>query len=201
MKQLSIEVEDTLFSEANEIVEELGLNLPTAIRMFLKSIVKEQSIAFILTNQHANSNPQQEIRFAQPRFAGQVRNIAQNNNTVDNHISNMTKSMAIRLFRNEGFKIGSNVTFASKNRGAYNYWANPEFGMLDNEWWLILNDWLTGKIYLFNIPANSIHPDELTPRTDKEYLIDLQIMYGDSTFTDNRSEYSFAQYLVGELSY
>ena len=114
---------------------------------------------------------------------------------------NMTKSISIRLFREKGFEVGQNVTYASKNRGAYNYWANPEFRMLSVDWNIILNDWVNKEIYLFTVPANSIMQGQLVPRNDKSYIIDLQIMYNDTTFTDNRSGISFSKYFIAKIKY
>ena len=94
-----------------------------------------------------------------------------------------------------------NITFASKNRAVANYWANPSFDVLDVDFTLILNDVVGRKLFLFIIPAYSINRSQLISRSDKPDLIDLQIMYGDETFTDNRSKYSFSKFLITELKY
>ena len=93
------------------------------------------------------------------------------------------------------------ITFASKNRAVANYWANPSFDVLDVDFTLILNDVVGRKLFLFIIPAYSINRSQLISRSDKPDLIDLQIMYGDETFTDNRSKYSFSKFLITELKY
>lgn len=115
--------------------------------------------------------------------------------------SKMTKSKATRLFSSKGIKVSGDVTFASKNNNAYNYWANPSFELLNYDWDLILNDWINKKMYLFQIPKNTFSINDFKPRADIDQKIDLQIMYNDPTFTDNRSGISFIKFLVDELDY
>lgn len=105
------------------------------------------------------------------------------------------------LFRKENKTIYSAVTFATKNKSANNYWANPNFECLGVEWSIILNDDINCKLYLFNIPAYSIQKNELKARSDNPKLIDLQIKYGGENFTDTRSDYHFSRFFVYELSY
>ena len=204
MQKIIFEADDKLVMEAEEILDDAGLDLEVAIHILLKRIVKEQTIAFLLKN-NLKSNYKTEnvlsVFEQEPTVAIPAINKSLGNMIEDFDKGNMTKSIAIRLFRGKGFTIGQNVTYASKNRGAYNYWANPEFGMLSVDWNIILNDWINKKIYLFTVPANSIEEKKLVARNDKPYLIDLQIMYNDTTFTDNRSEVSFAKYFVAEIQY
>lgn len=199
MAHINFEVEDILLGEANKIFDEVGLDIQLVVNMLLKRVVKEKSIAFVVSKNSAplriEDNQTTNIQSNNSDFY-QIRKKDEKSDTV-----NMTKSLAIRLLRSRGYDIVKNVTFASKNRVSSNYWANPDFGLLDGDWNLILNDWVTKKIYLFFIPAHAIAHAELLPRTDKNSLIDLQIMYRDTTFTDNRSEYSFAKFLVGEIYY
>lgn len=183
-KQIVLDFEDQIFEQANDVFEGIGLDFRSATNMFLKRVIKDGSISFLFSQQTISSNK-----------------------VVDNEIlpsldkGDMTKNRAIRLFSSKGYSVGKNVTFASKNRSAYNYWANVEFGMLANDWHLILNDWINKVVYLFFIPAHSINAKELTPRSDKPFLVDLQIMYNDTTFTDNRSGFSFNKFLVETIYY
>lgn len=183
-KRIVLDFEDQIFEQANDVFESIGLDFRSATNMFLKRVIKDGSISFLFSQQTISSNK-----------------------IVDNEIlpsldkGDMTKNRAIRLFSSKGYSVGKNVTFASKNRSAYNYWANVEFGMLANDWHLILNDWINKVVYLFFIPAHSINAKELTPRSDKSFLVDLQIMYNDTTFTDNRSGFSFNKFLVETIYY
>ncbi len=102
----------------------------------------------------------------------------------------------MKMFRERGKYIDKNVTYSSKNRTTYNYWANPEFSVLKEDWTLILNDWVNRKLYLFRIPAKAISPQELVARNDKPNLIDIQILEDNPSFVDRRSEYSFRDFLI-----
>ena len=107
------------------------------------------------------------------------------------------------MFEKKGYAINEDhTTYASKNKTNYTYWANPQFSLLRQNWYLILNDWPNRTLYLFLIPANSISPDELMPRKDKPDIIDLEIYYNDPTFTDSRKKLvSFLKYKVDEMNY
>ena len=111
------------------------------------------------------------------------------------------KSEAIRIFINLGYSFPSKPTYASKNKTANNYWANPDITVLNNDWYMILNDWISKTLYLFVIPYNSITLSKLTTRNDNQNKIDLQIIYNDPSFTDSRSGVSFKQYLQREYKY
>ena len=195
MSKFLIDLDEQLLNEANEIFDLTGVDANIAIKMFLKRVVKEKSIVFLFQEktgyaetktQIFSDNKKQIDPFTDSRLVHKkvFENFEENNESVDR--GSITKSMAIRLLRGAGHNIVRNVTFASKNRGAYIYWANPEYNLLNEDWNIILNDWIERKIYLFLVPANSIAPVELTPRSDKMYLIDLQIMYHDTTFTDTQ---------------
>lgn len=114
----------------------------------------------------------------------------------------ISKFDSIRRFKNSGLNISSkNCTFASKNSMSYLYWANPKTDLLENDWWLILNDNINYKLHIFKIPANSLDVDMIKVRADKPYLIDLQILFDDDHFTDSRSNIQFAKWYIKTLSY
>lgn len=171
-------IDEELLNEATCILEDLGMDIETAIRMTLKKIVKEEGISFLVSNTQKNDRS----------FVGESN-------------EKMTKNKAIAIFRQNGITFSNNVTFASKNSRANNYWANPNFDVLKNEWYLILNDNVRKELRLFVIPENAINEFELVARSDKENLIDLQIMYDDYTYTDSRSKLSFSEFLVETIQY
>lgn len=111
------------------------------------------------------------------------------------------KSEAIRYFERLGYRFVQKPTYASKNKSANNYWANPDTAILHNDWYLILNDWISKTLYLFFIPCNSIQLSQLTVRSDNQNKIDLQIIYSDPTFTDSRSGMSFLPFLKDQIQY
>ncbi len=47
-KTLQIRVEETLRAEADEVLNEMGLDLPSAVRLFLTQVVQTRSIPFEL---------------------------------------------------------------------------------------------------------------------------------------------------------
>lgn len=178
-----ITIDRQLAREAEAVLDEVGIDMETVVKMMLKRVVREQGIAFLTS------------KFDEPasKFTNQpmVR-------MADGKIG---KSQAVALFSAQGVHFNRNITYASKNKTAFNYWANPFFTALDEDWYLILNDWINRELHLFFIPAKSIAASELVARFDKKDKVDLQICYNDPTFTDNRSKISFARYLVKDISY
>ena len=191
MKKIIIEVQEDTLDQATGVLEDLGLDVESAIRMFLKRVVKEQSVAFVLPSINAVSVSQPVVERAAPQTTETVK--------VDR--GEMRKSLAMKMFRERGKYIDKNITFSSKNRSTYHYWANPDFSVLKGDWTLILNDWVNRKLYLFRIPAKTISPNELTPRNDKPNLIDIQILEDNPSFVDRRSEYSFRRFLIDQIDY
>ena len=179
----NIMIDEKLYNEAKTILDEVGIEVGTVIRMTLKRVIRDGNISF-LTNQQ--EIPQNIAPIQEPIIA------------ADNRI---TKNRAISLFVSKGYRVSRNVTFASKNRSAYNYWANPSFMALREDWFLILNDWINKELHLFRVPAYSIKANELLCRIDQQDKIDLQISYNDPTFTDNRSKISFRKYYVTTIKY
>ena len=181
-----IKIEPQLAKEAKAILEDVGIDLETVVKMTLKRVVKEGNISFLM----AMSNPSATENSA---------NTISKMESVEE--SRMSKNLAISLFTAQGIRFNRNVTYASKNKTAYNYWANPYFFALNKDWFLILNDWMKRELHLFMIPANSIHPNRMVARNDMVDKIDLQISYNDPTFTDSRSKISFSRFLVKSIRY
>lgn len=143
-------------------------------------------------------------------------NIKLNNNNINAH-KFITKSGAINLFRQDPSYMNmfhSNTVFASKNSVTNRYWANPNEELLNKDWYLILNDTLNCRLYLFFISRyefKAIYPTEkdfmksgekfLVRRSDKPQLIDLQILYKDESFTDTISGQKFFAYYKKQLNY
>ena len=190
MKKIIIEVQEDTLDQATGVLEDLGLDVESAVRMFLKRIVKEQSVAFVLPSANTVSAPQPV-----------VERVAPQTETVKADRGEMRKSLAMKMFRERGKYIDKNITFSSKNRSTYHYWANPDFSVLKEDWNLILNDWVNRKLYLFRIPAYSIHEQDLVARNDKPNLIDIQILEDNPSFIDRRSEYSFRRFLIDQIDY
>lgn len=188
MQSVELNFDENLLNQSIEILETVGMDIQTIVKVLLTKIVREGSVAFLF----GQKNPE-------------VSNVPKNreiiSNTTETDGVKMTKSRAKRLFANANIEITDTVTFASKNRAVANYWANPSFDVLKKDYTLILNDVVRKKLMLFLIPAYSIKDFELEKRRDRPELIELQIAYNDRTYTDTRSGYSFSKFFVKEISY
>lgn len=61
---IQIRIDTELKKEAEKIFEELGIDTPTAIRIFLKKVIKMKAIPFQLTTQNLTANgltPEEEM--------------------------------------------------------------------------------------------------------------------------------------------
>ena len=191
MKKIIIEVQEDTLDQATGVLEDLGLDVESAVRMFLKRVVKEQSVAFVLPSVNAVGVSKPVVE----RVASQTTEAVK----VDR--GDMRKTLAIKMFKERGRYIDKNVTYSSKNRTTYNYWSNPNFDFLNEDWTLILNDWVNHKLYLFRVPRNSISDSELIGRNDQPDLIDIQIQDDNPNFVDIRSGFCFRQFLVDQIDY
>lgn len=178
-----VKVDSQLAKEVELVLDDVGIDMETAVKMTFKRIIKEKSIAFLTSNYGSSKESKDVERVNMPES------------------NKMVKSRAAILFRAHGIHLNQNVTFASKNKSAYNYWANPSFSVLEKDWYLILNDWSQKTLHLFMIPANAILPDDLRCRADQPDRIDLQICYDDPNYMDNRSKICFSTYKIKELAY
>ena len=185
-----IKVDSSLIKEAQDVLDDIGIEVETVVRMALKRVVKDKSIAFLTAACERTAIPQEQVQQPVPTQS-----------TIVVEEKPMTKSRAIALFEQQGIKITKNVTYASKNRAAYNYWANPYFFALEREWFLILNDWIRKELHLFVVPADTLRKSQLIARADQPEMIDLQICYNDPQFIDNRSKISFARFLAKSIRY
>lgn len=191
MEKIFVEIHEDTLNQVNNVLNDLGLDIENAIRMFLRRIVRDQSVAFVLNN---NGN----ISGISTPF---TESNASQSDTTKIDRGEMRKMLAIKMFKERGKIIDKSVTYSSKNRTTYNYWSNPNFSVLNENWSLILNDWVNRKLYLFNIPSRSISASQLVPRNDQKDLIDIQILENDPNFVDKRSGFSFKCFLADEIDY
>jgi len=196
-KQITIEIDQTLLENAKTILNAQYLNIETAFEMFLNRTIREQSILWLFENKALavnNSDPCVNDNVVQETTYSSTNLLPAANG--------MTKNIAIRLFIANGNTVSKIATYASKNKAANYYWANPNYGdVINYDWSLILNDSVAKKLYLFLIPKFTFTIGDFVTRSDKPNLIDLQIAYNDPTFTDNRSKISFRKFLKDEINY
>lgn len=183
----AIYIDEQFLREAEQILEEIGLDASAVAKMALKRVVRDGSISFLVADV--------------PKIEVQTPAEVVGTPPVDTEAGRLNKSAAVNLFRRNGLKTNNNVTFASKNKAGNYYWANPSFDALKLDWYLILNDWKRKKLHLFKIPAQALRNADLVSRSDNEEKIDLQIAYNDATYTDGRSKVSFDQFHVKSISY
>lgn len=202
MEKYYLTLDDEVVNQAEKILDSINMDLNSAVTILLKKIIKEGNALFLFHQTNILTNV--EIMNSSNTLKQKKANEEEKYMAITNNATmkpDMTKSKAIRIFKDKGINVSGEIKFASKNRTANNYWANPDFDVLSKNWTLILNDWINRLLYLLVIPANSIQKNQLVSRNDKKNVIDLQIAYGDSTFTDNRSGFSFKEYIVAVESY
>lgn len=177
-------IDDELMQCASNVLDTIGLDVDTVVRMTLKRVVRDGGISFLI----ANAVP------ADQQIFEAITNEDENKIRVN-------KTNAVVRFRESGCFVSKNATFASNNRATNNYWANPPFEVLKQDWYLILHDRQKRELHLFMIPAGAVMASDLVSRNDREDRVDLQIYYNDPTYTDSRSKISFSKFLVKSIQY
>lgn len=114
------------------------------------------------------------------------------------------KKEAIEFAESQGIKIGKKNTYAVKQTGRDEFWANPKTDLLNVDWFVILNNNEKLELTVLNIPAKSLQlksesNDGLHVRTDKKELINLNI--NTETLIDRLSGIDFSKYLVKKIEY
>ena len=120
-------------------------------------------------------------------------------------IGKRAKSDAIKFLLENGVKLESrHTTYAVRQDGKSECWANPQVTLLDEDWDIILNNNLEMELVLLHIPAktfsvrNESHTG-LVVRSDKQDLIDLWIDL--ETFIERRSGLDFSKFVVSKIKY
>ncbi|WP_165069528.1 hypothetical protein [Desulfovibrio sp. ZJ200] len=117
--------------------------------------------------------------------------------------SKLSKDDICVLFQKNGINLHkpNDFTKASKNKSNNVYWANPNISVLEQDWELILNDWINKELHYFFIPANSIQLSELKVRSDNPDKINLNIQYKDQKYSDRGSNISFKKWHIKTIKY
>ena len=119
-------------------------------------------------------------------------------------VGKRAKTEAISYLKEKGITIGKKVTYAVKQQDTESFWANPKKGLLEHEWWLILNNNEKKELVVLKVPDHSISLDPygvngLLLRTDKPDLIDLNI--DTKSFKDKKSSIDFSPYVIEKIKY
>lgn len=199
--ELKIKIDEQVYEQILKICQKENISFELSMQLYFIRVIENGSVIF-------TKNDSNTAFFKVPNLVSDSKDplddenlIIKKRGSIKLMENKMTKTLAKRLFWNKGQPLYPTVTFSSRNKSAFCYWSNPDLGVLCEDWSLILNDTDKGKLYLFNIPQNSIDEFEVKVRSDKQNLIDLQIMYDDPTFTDNRSGISFKEFFVDEIEY
>ena len=175
-----------------------GINIIKNLLKEKLSLEYSQEITFSIINDI-------EINIFRKRSISNVTNTIQVNqdNTIESTSrgNELRKGDAVNICEANGVTLEGEITFASKNKGAPNYWANPNIQYLQNNWSLLLNDYIERRLHVFYIPANSILQDQIRLRADDTNKIDLQIKYESEIFEDSRSGINFVNWFVQTISY
>lgn len=109
------------------------------------------------------------------------------------------KADAINYLKTKGIDVNK-PTYAKKSQDKNEFWANPQTHLLNEDWWMILNNNETMELFVLLIPANSLSRDlGLKVRVDKHELLDLNINC--NTFIDRKSGIDFSPYIRERVKY
>ena len=110
------------------------------------------------------------------------------------------KLNAIKNFSNKYPSMNiHNTNFSSKNNNHDSYWINPNNRVLKNDWFIILNDFINHRLYLFCIPKEENL--QFRHRSDTPQKLDLRIRYRDEDFTEELTGYKLKKYLIDTYEY
>ena len=105
-------------------------------------------------------------------------------NTIDTKtklaIGTRAKKDAVSFLQEKGVSVGKKVTYAVRQAGKDEFWANPQKELLNQEWWLILNNTTAMELIVLKVPKKALvaktdKTDGLQVRPDKPELLDLNI--------------------------
>ena len=129
-------------------------------------------------------------------------------NTIDTKtklaIGTRAKKDAVSFLQEKGMPVGKKVTYAVGQAGKDEFWANPQKELLNQEWWLILNNTTTMELLVLKVPKKTLvaktdKTDGLQVRSDKPELLDLNINM--NTLRDRKSNVDFAPFVVKRIEY
>ena len=175
-----IEIEDVKYKKFNEIVERSGFIDENLIKR--EELNGENFIKLIIDKTLQNGS----LDWLNKAFNG------------ENNSKFQRKSNAVDLFRNEGYKYisTSNTNFATLQDNGQ-YWINPSITCLQRDWYIILDNQIDKRLYLFYIPKFQIK--NLNTRNDKQLAITIEVI--NSKFVDILSKTIFSDYQVDYIDY
>lgn len=129
-------------------------------------------------------------------------------NTIDTKtklaLGKRAKADAVSYLSEKGVAIGKKVTYAVKQPDKDEFFANPQKVLLDEDWYVILNNNAATELIVMKVPAGGLKtkgsaPIGLFVRADKPELLDLHI--DAQTFRDSKSSIDFSPYIIKRVKY
>lgn len=164
---VELEIQEEKYRNFQEILIQNNKSISGIVMLIIEKTIKENSLDWLLTG-----------------INGEVKT------------KNIKMQTAKKLFHEKGFNINKyNTSFASRNANNDLYWINPDKRHLIEDWYIILNDYVNKKLFLFYVPKNSIN--ELKMRNDR--ICNVSIRHND--FMDIYSNICFEKYFVDIIEY
>lgn len=120
-------------------------------------------------------------------------------------IGKRAKAEAIKFLAEQGIMLENRTTtYAVRQEGKTECWANPQTYLLGGEWDIILNNNLDMELVLLHVPADKFvlkaeGIEGLLVRADKPELIDLRVDL--ETYIERRSGLDFSPYVIKKIKY
>ena len=129
-------------------------------------------------------------------------------NTIDTKtklaLGKRAKNDALAFLGEKGISVGKKATYAVKQAGKDEFWANPKKDLLNHEWWLILNNNESMELIVLKVPGGALTlksetTDGLLVRPDKPDMIDLNI--NTNSKKKKKSNVDFSVYVLKRIKY
>ena len=173
MAKIELELKDGIYNAFNEIVLRGNKSINEVLYRLIIKTIEENNTDWLFGNYYGEVNGK-----------------------------NQKKKNAINVFKKDFHNINiHNTNFASKNTSNNTYWINPHIKCLSSDWFIILNDTINHKLFLFYIPSGQVNASSFVYKNSEPNIMDISIIYNDEDFTDMRSGFKFKKFLVKELEY
>lgn len=119
-------------------------------------------------------------------------------------VGKRAKAEAMTFVSKHGVVLNNAVTYACRQEKKAEYWANPDTGFLDEDWYIILNDNVERMITVLKVPAHTYklktdNTHGFSVRKDRTYYIDLNLSVG--TLIDRNSQYDLRPYVIKSIKF
>ena len=170
-KKIELEINDKLYDCFYDILVQAHIKMEEIFYSVIERTIRENNIDWVVVSRKGELNGK-----------------------------NAKKNNAIRMFQNRHPKLQlHNTSFATKNINQDFYWINPNKKMIGKDWYIILNDNIKRKLYLFYIAKEK--KLQFIPRSDTPQKLDIAVKYNDIYFSEIKSGIRLREYLIDEIDY